>query len=52
MLNTASFDQHYHRTYDDQSVRYFIAFHLHDGTTFKRAYWPESGALWHGITLP
>lgn len=35
---------------DDE--RYFIAFHLTDGTTIVRAFWPESGLLSHGIHLP
>lgn len=52
MVHNAPFDQNYHGTYGDQSVQYFVAFHLHDGTTFTRAYWPETGELWHGITLP
>ena len=42
----------------DQSVRssdvfrYFIAFHLEDGTTVGRAYWPDGGLLSRGIMLP
>lgn len=32
--------------------RYFIAFHLRDGFTVTRVYWPESGELSRGIMLP
>ena len=32
--------------------RYFIAFHLIDGTATVRAYWPTSGQLSRGILLP
>lgn len=34
------------------SQRYFIAFHLRDGLTVVRVYWPESGELGRGIMLP
>ena len=52
MLNQAPFDPGYHGDYGEQAERYFLVFHLEDGTTFKRAYWLNSGELWHGITLP
>jgi hypothetical protein len=32
--------------------RYFIDFHLKDGTSVIRAYWPDSGELSRGILLP
>ncbi len=32
--------------------RYFIAFHLDDGMTVVRAYWPAAGELSRGIALP
>jgi len=32
--------------------KYFIAFHLGDGTIVTRAYWPDSGQLSRGIMLP
>jgi hypothetical protein len=34
------------------SKRYFIDFHLLDGTSVIRAYWPDSGELSRGILLP
>ena len=34
------------------SSQYFIAFHLQDGTSVIRAYWPDSGELSRGILLP
>jgi len=37
---------------DQNGVRYFIAFHLMDGTTVTRAYWPDSGELARGIMAP
>ncbi len=37
---------------DQDSPRYFIAFHLDDGTTLVRAYWLGSGELSRGIMLP
>lgn len=52
MLNTAPFDPDYHGTYGEQVVQYSIIFNLHDGTAFRRTYWPETGELWHGIMLP
>lgn len=33
-------------------TRYFLAFHLKDGTTVTRAYWLDSGELARGILLP
>src|SRR5579872_4495796 len=32
--------------------RYFLAFHLLDGTVVERAYWPDTGILARGILLP
>jgi len=32
--------------------RYFISFHLKDGSEFKEAYWLESGKFSNGIMLP
>ncbi len=32
--------------------RFFIVFHLQDGTEASRAYWPESGLLERGVHLP
>lgn len=37
---------------DHDGPRYFIAFHLDDGTTAARSYWTESGELSRGIMLP
>lgn len=37
---------------DGDGPRYFVAFHLDDGTTVVRAYWLESGELSRGIMLP
>lgn len=34
------------------SSQYFIDFHLQDGTSVIRAYWPDSGELSRGILLP
>ncbi len=34
------------------SRRYFIAFHLADGTVVTRAYWLDTGVLARGILLP
>ena len=34
---------------DHEGERYFIAFHLDDGTQVRRAYWLESGELSRGI---
>jgi hypothetical protein len=39
-------------TQSPSGTRYFLAFHLRDGFTVTRAYWPESGELSRGITLP
>lgn len=33
-------------------MRYFITFHLVDGTVTTRAYWPDTGELLRGILLP
>lgn len=33
-------------------IRYFIAFHLLDGTVVLRAYWPQSGVMQRGLLLP
>ena len=33
-------------------IRYFIAFHLLDGTVVLRAFWPQSGVMQRGILLP
>lgn len=33
-------------------IRYFIAFHLHDGTVVLRAFWPQSGVMQRGLLLP
>jgi len=35
-----------------EGERYFIAFHLEDGTAVVRAYWVESGELSRGIMTP
>lgn len=32
--------------------RYFISFHLKDGTYYKGPYWPETGEFSNGIMLP
>ena len=37
---------------DHSSARYFVAFHLNDGTMVVRAYWPDTGELSRGIVLP
>ena len=37
---------------DHSGASYFIAFHLNDGTTVVRAYWPNTGELSRGIVLP
>ncbi len=37
---------------DRDGPRYFIAFHLDDGTAVARSYWTESGLLSRGISLP
>ena len=34
------------------NIRYFIAFHLQDGSVVNRTYWPETGVLYKGIILP
>jgi len=34
------------------NASYFISFHLKDGSTVNRAYWPDSGELSRGILLP
>ncbi len=49
MVLVASVDQ---TRRDHDGPRYFIAFHLDDGTTVVRAYWSESGELSRGIMLP
>jgi hypothetical protein len=36
----------------DGQTRYFIDFHLVDGTEVIRAYWPETGLLARGIRVP
>ena len=33
-------------------IRYFIAFHLLDGTVVLRAFWPQSGIMQRGLLLP
>ncbi len=45
----APVDQNYRSS---GNTRYFIAFHLLDGTGVTRAYWPDSGELSRGILLP
>ncbi len=35
-----------------RGTRYFLAFHLADGTAVSRAYWPDSGELSRGIMTP
>jgi hypothetical protein len=37
---------------DHSGARYFVAFHLTDGTSVARAYWPSTGELSRGIILP
>jgi hypothetical protein len=37
---------------DHSGARYFVAFHLEDGTAVVRAYWPATGELSRGIVLP
>jgi len=37
---------------DHSGARYFVAFHLSDGTAVLRAYWPNTGELSRGIVLP
>lgn len=37
---------------EHEGERYFISFHLLDGTDVTRAYWLESGELSRGIMLP
>jgi hypothetical protein len=37
---------------DHSGASYFTAFHLNDGTTVVRAYWPNTGELSRGIVLP
>ena len=37
---------------DHEGQRYFIAFHLTDGTEVVRSYWLESGELSRGVILP
>jgi hypothetical protein len=37
---------------DHSGARYFVAFHLEDGTAVVRAYWPATGELSRGIALP
>jgi hypothetical protein len=37
---------------DHSGTRYFVAFHLKDGTTVVRAYWLGTGELSRGIVLP
>ncbi|MGZ3715057.1 MAG: hypothetical protein ACXVA4_06550, partial [Ktedonobacterales bacterium] len=39
-------------TQPPSGTRYFLAFHLRDGSTLTEVYWPESGELSRGITLP
>ncbi|HEV8193825.1 MAG TPA: hypothetical protein VGP82_20420 [Ktedonobacterales bacterium] len=45
---TAPVDQ---RRASADGTRYFIAFHLHDGTQVVRAYWPGTGELARGILV-
>lgn len=33
-------------------IRYFIAFHLLDGTAVLRAFWPQAGVMQRGLLLP
>ena len=40
------------RNQDHDGLRYFIAFHLADGTQVAHAYWTQSGELHRGIMLP
>lgn len=47
----ASVDQRA-RNYGENDERYFVAFHLNDGTVVNLAFWPESGELSRGIMLP
>lgn len=37
---------------DHSGASYFLAFHMQDGTTVVRAYWPGTGELSRGIVLP
>lgn len=37
---------------ENTGERYFIAFHLNDGTRIVRAYWPASGELSRGMHVP
>jgi hypothetical protein len=37
---------------DHSGARYFVAFHLSDGTIVARAYWASTGELSRGIVLP
>lgn len=49
MVMNAPVNQNYQ---SPDTSRYFIAFHLIDGTATVRAYWPGSGELSPGILLP
>ncbi len=40
------------RDEDHRGARYFLAFHLEDGTAVSRAYWPDSGEVSRGIMTP
>ncbi|HLH63078.1 MAG TPA: hypothetical protein VKV20_15465 [Ktedonobacteraceae bacterium] len=49
MVLNAPVNQNYQ---SQESSQYFIDFHLRDGTSVIRAYWPDSGELSGGILLP
>jgi hypothetical protein len=49
MILKAAINQRY---VSQGGTRYFIAFHLLDGTTVVRSYWLDSGELSRGILLP
>lgn len=49
MVLKASVNQNYR---EQKERRYLIVFHLKDGTTVTRSYWPDSNELTVGILLP
>jgi hypothetical protein len=51
MVLDAPVDQRPHERPVEEE-RYFIAFHLTDGTAVIRSYWLNTGELAHGIRLP
>jgi hypothetical protein len=51
MVLDAPVDQRPHERPVEEE-RYFIAFHLTDGTAVIRSYWLNTGELAHGIMLP